>query len=91
MENYLNKVALSENRPISTKELRKIGKYKLQCLDCGEAIEVEEDVENGEIYSCPDCGLEYEIVVKELLDEKGNPYKKIELKELVIEGEDWGE
>ena len=92
MSNDIVRLMLSENREISRKELEKIPKkYELNCLDCGEKIEVSEDMKNGEIYSCPCCGLEYEVVVQELLDENKNPYKKVELKELVIEGEDWGE
>ena len=37
----------------------------------------------GEIISCPDCGMDYEVE----LTEAG----EIELKPAEIEGEDWGE
>ena len=55
----------------------------MECVDCKAFIEVPEDAVLGEIVSCPDCGLDY--VVEE--DESG----KLVLKELEIEGEDWGE
>lgn len=54
-----------------------------KCPDCGAAIQVSNDVVIGEITSCPDCGLELEI---KKLD--GN---HLDLQELLIEGEDWGE
>jgi len=38
---------------------------------------------SGEIVSCPDCGMDYEV---RLID-KG----EVELKPAEIEGEDWGE
>lgn len=41
------------------------------------------DALNGEVISCPDCGLDYFIEVGE--DGKN------ELKELTVDGEDWGE
>ena len=55
----------------------------IMCTDCGGEFEVPEDVETGEIIECPDCGLDYVIV----LDESG----QLSLKELTLEGEDWGE
>jgi len=54
-----------------------------KCPDCDADLKVSEDVEMGEILSCPECGLELE--VKNI---EGN---RLALKELVIEGEDWGE
>ncbi len=56
---------------------------KAKCTDCDAEIEVPEDVVQGEILSCPSCGLEFE--VKQI--QKG----AVELQELGIEGEDWGE
>ncbi|MCS7106060.1 MAG: hypothetical protein NZ942_01970 [Candidatus Aenigmarchaeota archaeon] len=85
MNNYFNRIAIQEGRPISVKELEKIAKYRLECSSCREIIEIKSNVENGEIYSCPFCGLSYEIAVMQLLDENGNPYKKVELKKLAIE------
>lgn len=54
-----------------------------KCPDCNSSIEISDDVIQGEILSCPCCGLELEVV-------KVNG-DSIELQELVIEGEDWGE
>ena len=54
-----------------------------KCPDCNADLEAPDDVMLGEILSCPDCGLELE--VKEI---NGNG---LELQELTIEGEDWGE
>jgi len=53
------------------------------CLDCQASIEIPDDYILGEIFGCPDCGLDY-VVTK---DESGN----LQLEELLIEGEDWGE
>lgn len=53
------------------------------CMDCGGEIEIPEDVEAGEIIECPDCGLDYIVVI----DENGS----VSLKELTLKGEDWGE
>lgn len=53
------------------------------CIDCGADLEVSDDVLQGEIIGCPDCGLDY------FLDEGEDGTKH--LKELLIEGEDWGE
>lgn len=46
-------------------------------------MEVPDDVISGEIVSCPDCGMDYEAVLKD-----GG---ELELKPAEIEGEDWGE
>ena len=54
-----------------------------KCPDCGAELDVPEDTEKGEILSCPGCGLELE--VKQI---KGGC---VDLQELTIEGEDWGE
>ena len=55
----------------------------IMCTDCGGELEVPNDSEAGEIIECPDCGLDYVIVE----DESG----QLSLKELTLEGEDWGE
>lgn len=51
-----------------------------KCPDCENIFEIPEDTEDGEVFSCPCCGLELE-------------YHKDtgELSQLTIEGEDWGE
>jgi len=56
---------------------------KTKCPDCDADLDVPQDTEMGEIVSCPGCGLELE--VKQV---KGGC---VDLQELTIEGEDWGE
>ena len=56
---------------------------KAKCPDCDADLDVPADTEKGEILSCPGCGLELE--VKQV---KGGC---VDLQELTIEGEDWGE
>ena len=55
---------------------------QITCVDCGGSIELPEDCLPGEIVGCPDCGLDYVLEEDESL---------LHLKELTIEGEDWGE
>jgi len=52
------------------------------CPDCYFEIDVPEDVLEGEILSCQDCGLDLEV---EIIDDK------IEIVPIAIEKEDWGE
>jgi len=56
---------------------------KALCPDCDAELEVPDGVVAGEILTCPSCGLELEV------GQIGNDC--VELRELVIEGEDWGE
>lgn len=56
---------------------------KVRCPDCDLEFEIPGDPVKGEIVSCPDCGLELEV--------KQYNEGKIELKQIVLEGEDWGE
>ncbi|MCP8304725.1 MAG: lysine biosynthesis protein LysW [archaeon] len=56
---------------------------KTKCLECDGDIELPEDVIEGEIVTCPDCGLDYEVSE---VTPKGVYLKKAE--EI---GEDWGE
>jgi alpha-aminoadipate carrier protein LysW len=58
---------------------------KAKCPDCDSELNVPCDVENGEVLSCPGCGLELE--VKKIAIGGGC----VDLQELIIEGEDWGE
>ena len=58
---------------------------KSLCPDCEFQLNIPNDLEKGEILSCPSCGLELE--VKKISDEG----EYIDLQELTIEGEDWGE
>ena len=53
------------------------------CIDCSSDVPVPNDSIDGEIISCPDCGLDYIITLKD----DGSKT----LKELTIVGEDWGE
>ena len=57
--------------------------HTAKCPDCDADLDVPADTEEGEILSCPGCGLELE--VKKI---KGGC---VDLQELTIEGEDWGE
>ena len=59
--------------------------YISKCPDCNLELCVPSDVEKGEILSCPGCGLELE--VKNLTVGGGC----LDLQEIAIEGEDWGE
>ena len=56
---------------------------KVICSDCDAEFDVPEDVMVGEIVSCPDCGLDLEVVKIE--------GSNIELQRIAIEKEDWGE
>jgi alpha-aminoadipate carrier protein LysW len=53
-----------------------------KCPDCDAEILIPESAAEGEILSCPSCGLELEV--------KKNG-ESFELQEIAIEGEDWGE
>ncbi|MCW4017559.1 MAG: lysine biosynthesis protein LysW [Candidatus Bathyarchaeota archaeon] len=71
-----------------SKETAKLGAQevkamKAKCPDCDADLDVPADTTEGEILSCPGCGLELE--VKQI--NGGN----IDLQELTLEGEDWGE
>lgn len=55
----------------------------VRCPDCDVELKIPKDVMQGEILSCPNCGLEME--VKQIKGES------VELQELEIIGEDWGE
>lgn len=56
---------------------------KVKCPDCSAEFDVPDDVMVGEIVSCPDCGLDLEVVKVEDSD--------VELQRIAIEKEDWGE
>ena len=53
-----------------------------KCVDCDAQVTVPDDAVNGEIVTCPDCGLDFEVVA-------GSQSRTI--KPVVIEKEDWGE
>ncbi len=52
-----------------------------ECVECGASLDVPEDVMQGEILVCGDCGAELEVIGVEPLT--------IEPAPLVLE--DWGE
>ena len=56
---------------------------KAKCPDCDFELNVPCDIEKGEILSCPGCGLELEV--------KQVHSGCVDLQELTLEGEDWGE
>ncbi|MEM1524746.1 MAG: alpha-aminoadipate/glutamate carrier protein LysW/ArgW [Nitrososphaerales archaeon] len=56
---------------------------KAKCLECEGEITIPDDVVEGEIVSCPDCGADFEVVEVSS--------GKVELKAAEMVGEDWGE
>jgi len=53
-----------------------------KCPDCEAIVAVPEDAVQGEILSCPDCGLDLEVT---------KVGENQAIKALVVEKEDWGE
>lgn len=51
------------------------------CPECEATVDVDADVEEGEILECPECGVELEVI-------STNP---VELGIAPQEEEDWGE
>lgn len=72
-----------EKACLKTAEVKSMMKPKAKCPDCDADLDVPSDTAEGEILSCPGCGLELE--VKQV---RGGC---VDLQELTIEGEDWGE
>ena len=50
----------------------------MKCPDCNTEVIIPRDIEEGEVISCLCCGLEFE-------------YVKGELREILLEGIDYGE
>ncbi len=55
----------------------------MKCPECEGDMTIPEDAIQGEIVTCPDCGVSFEVHVKGA--------GSFELKPAQIEGEDWGE
>jgi alpha-aminoadipate carrier protein LysW len=53
-----------------------------KCPDCEAVINVPQDAVDGEIVTCPDCGLDLEV--------HGTGESRT-IKPVVLEKEDWGE
>jgi alpha-aminoadipate carrier protein LysW len=53
-----------------------------KCPDCEALVSLPDDAVNGEIVSCPDCGLDLEIALAG---------QERMVKPVVLEKEDWGE
>jgi alpha-aminoadipate carrier protein LysW len=77
----LNVVAKMIEQTSAKQEVKAI--IKAKCPDCDAELDVPADIMQGEILSCPSCGLELEV-------KKVNG-RCVDLQELTIEGEDWGE
>lgn len=54
-----------------------------KCPECDADLRLPDDAISGEIVSCPDCGMDFEVGFTNNGD--------LELKPAEIEGEDWGE
>jgi alpha-aminoadipate carrier protein LysW len=64
-------------------ETQEVKVMKAKCPDCDADLDVPTDAAKGEILSCPGCGLELEV--------KQVHSGCVDLQELTLEGEDWGE
>lgn len=55
----------------------------MNCLECDARIDLPQDVMEGEIVTCPECGASFEAVKRE----DGS----FTIRPAQVEGEDWGE
>ncbi len=77
LERFIRKILSYRLYSRGEEELKEV-----KCPECGAALPIPEDVMSGEIISCPDCGMDFEVNITS---------DDIELKPAEIEGEDWGE
>ena len=66
-----------------TEQKKEPPNMKLKCLECDADMDIPDDLIDGEIINCSDCGMDFEANIKE--------NQEIELRIAEIEGEDWGE
>ena len=71
------------SKQTSSLEAKEVTAMKAKCPDCDADVDVPQDTTKGEILSCPCCGLELEV--------KQVNAGCVDLQELTLEGEDWGE
>jgi lysine biosynthesis protein LysW len=71
------------SKQTSTLITQEVTVMKAKCPDCDADLDVPHDTAKGEILSCPGCGLELEV--------KQVHTGCVDLQELTLEGEDWGE
>ena len=71
------------NKDNPTLETQEVKAMEAKCPDCDADLDVPSDTTKGEILSCPGCGLELEV--------KAINGNCLDLQELTLEGEDWGE
>jgi alpha-aminoadipate carrier protein LysW len=64
-------------------ENEEVKAMKAKCPDCDAELDVPKDTSQGEILSCPSCGLELEV--------KTINCGCVALEQFTHEGEDWGE
>ena len=62
---------------------KEINILKAKCPDCEAELDIPSDTAEGEILSCPGCGLELEV--------KHVNNGSVDLEQFTHEGEDWGE
>ena len=71
------------SKQITKFDAEEVKAMKAKCPDCDADLDVPQDTAKGEILSCPGCGLELEV--------KQIHIGCVDLQELTLEGEDWGE
>lgn len=83
MTAYSAKTTVSTVKWLIRQTSNMVKKMETECKICGGNIAVPTDIIEGEILSCPDCGLEFEIT-----EIGGN---SIVIKAAEEVKEDWGE